>query len=456
MLKRLRIQFIALTMATIGIVLTLVSVAICTFDYQRSLSDVYRALETAVSPIHVEPDSKEPPQDDQSGDQADEERSGEEAADESDAPHPTIGGLDEADRNRVIPIAVYSVNEGGTIETIASRATASVDADVLESASEELSEADDGHGLLSAVGLYYAKRTYDVDGQAVERISFADEGSVSSWQKLAVLCAVVEAFALGVLFVVSLFLSKWALRPAERAWEQQTRFVADASHELKTPLTVILANASILADHPEKTVGSQMQWVESTATEAHRMQDLVADMLELASAGEPKSTRRIGATGLEEPAGALQERVDLSELVERCLLQFESVAFERGVELSGDVAPGIFVRGDAEKLGRLVSTLLENACKYSSADGTVTATLQPSSDVVRLSLHNDGEPIPAEDLPHVFDRFYRADKARTRGIGGYGLGLSIAQDIARAHGGSIAAKSSASSGTTFTVILPRA
>lgn len=478
MLGRLRAQFIALTMVTVGIMLTLVSVAICFGDYQRSLADVHQVLENAVSPIHVAendgvgPDSTtdEPSPNsvnaqekgtDEAADVPDSAaRAESDAADapndaataledtestESDSPHPIIGGA-ERGGTRVIPIAVYSVDEDGATKAVVSRATASIDADVLEAAISDVLSSPDGHGDMPSVGLYYAKRTYDIDGESIARIAFADQSSVSSWQKLAVLCAIVEVVALGVLLVISWLLSKWALRPAERAWAQQKQFVADASHELKTPLTVILANTSILMRHTDDTVGSQRQWIESTQTEAERMQTLVGDMLELASLDKPKASPR------DERLNA--PRVDFADLVEGELLQFESIAYERAIIIESTIAADIFVRGDATQLERMVSTLLENAYKYSDEGGTVSVTLSAVGDSVRLELHNRGVVIPADDLPHVFDRFFRADKARTRD-GGYGLGLSIAQDIARSHGGAIAAKSSEDAGTTFTVTIPR-
>ena len=187
------------------------------------------------------------------------------------------------------------------------------------------------------------------------------------------------------------------------------------------------------------------------------MQSLVGDLLLLAQTDE----------GAEKPP---MERLDLTDLVEGELLQFESVAFERKVELRSQLEPGVAVCGNAPLLRKLAGTLLDNACKYTNAGGTVTVTLRAHASEAVLSVRNSGEPIDEADLPHLFDRFYRADAARTHNAadaennggepgantGGYGLGLAIARDIAQAHKGTIAVTSTAQEGTTFTLRLPLA
>jgi signal transduction histidine kinase len=260
----------------------------------------------------------------------------------------------------------------------------------------------------------------------------------------------VGVAALGVLFLLNLQLSTWALGPVQRAWSQQQQFIADASHELKTPLTVILANNAILRQRGRETVASQGQWIESTQMEAERMQALVTDMLDLA--------RPAAIASAEQPAPAL----DFSRLVEGEALTFEAVAFERNLVWKAAVAEGVSVRGNASRLQRLVAVLLDNACKYTDEGGTVEVALRTEGAEAVLSVRNSGEPIAKEDLPHLFDRFYRADKARTQAGAqaaapeGYGLGLAIAADIAQAHKGALTVSSTAEEGTVFTLRLPLA
>ena len=178
------------------------------------------------------------------------------------------------------------------------------------------------------------------------------------------------------------------------------------------------------------------------------MQGLVGDLLELAKMDEEEAAAGTGGSR------ANFEPVDLSDLVEGELLQFESVAFERGVQLEPYVQPGISLFGNKQRLRRLASTLIDNACKYVDEGGVVEVTLSETGKQAKLTVRNTGAPIAPEDLPHVFDRFYRADKARTSGAGGHGLGLAIARAIAEEHRGTLTVASTQEAGTTFTATLP--
>lgn len=356
---------------------------------------------------------------------------------------PTIGGR-ERSGEQVIPVALFSMSLDGDMTALSRFNTASISQDVLEQAGEQLAGADEGFGSLSDLGLFYMKR----QAGGVMYLAFADMGSASGWRALAATLAVVEIAALAVFLVISLFFSRWALRPVARAWTQQRRFVADASHDLKTPLTVILANTSIALEHPERSVASQSQWLESTQHEAEAMQGLVGDLLTLAKIDEEEAAAQSGAA---RPA---LEEVDLSDVIEGEVLQFESVAFERGVKLGSQVEPGIKLRGNEQRLRRLAGTLIDNACKYVDDGGAVDVALSRAGKQAKLEVRNTGAPISPEDLPHVFDRFYRADKARTGGVGGHGLGLAIARAIAEEHGGALTASSTQAEGTAFTATLP--
>ena len=477
MLKKLRIKFIALNMATVAVVLAVIFSAICVINYQQSVASVHEAMSNAIA--FTESKSRALTDGDAQGQEGAREQDagtqdaddpgqgqGQEAGDpgqdqgqdagnpddqangdqeDDGARHgtpPQIGG-GPAGSGPHVPVAVYRILKSGSYALAGSAASASIADDVLEKAISQLADAPDGSGELAELGLFYEKRTSDT---GIERVAFADVSSASGWQTLALTLAAVGAVALAIFFVISVFFSRWALRPVKRAWERQRQFVADASHELKTPLTVILANTSILMSHPERTIASQSQWVESTQAEGERMQGLVADLLLLA---------RLDAEETDIVKSKPKERIDLSNLVEGELLQFESVAFERAIELESDVDEGIAVQGSIERLRRLVTTLLDNACKYAGDNGKVRVELHAQNGSARFVVHNTGSLISAEDLQHVFDRFYRADKARTSGAGGFGLGLSIAKEVAEEHGGTIEAKSD-EEGTTFTATLPTA
>ncbi len=516
MLKRLRIKFIALNMATVAVVLVAVFTFVVFVNYQQSVSQVTDSLDSAVSkaadrqqkPASGQGDGDAGDLDAKSlgidgalagfadnalgeGSMSEGSMSGESlpgasasdavasgdagaacddssdanavkadsasASDESSSGKsahgtpPVIGGR-ERSSGQSTPMAVFTVSSDGTVSSIDTN-TASISEDVLDQATSELASAGEGSGILSDLGLIYLKRSMG----GTMYLAFADTANASGWQTLALTLAVVGFATLVVFLIISMFFSRWALRPVADAWAQQRRFVADASHDLKTPLTVILANTAIALEHPERSVASQAQWLESTQHEAESMQGLVADLLTLAKMDEEEAAAAAagGIGGAIAPKAAV-EQIDLSDLVEGELLQFESVAFERGVELSSDVAAGVSVRGNVKRLRRLATTLIDNACKYADKGGRIDVSLQVAGRNACFAVRNTGTPISPEDLPHVFDRFYRADKARTSGTGGHGLGLAIAHAIAEEHGGSLTVASTQEAGTTFTAVLPLA
>ena len=150
---------------------------------------------------------------------------------------------------------------------------------------------------------------------------------------------------------------------------------------------------------------------------------------------------------------AAATELNLSDTVWGCLLPIEAVAFEQGVTINTNIEPDITVKGDGHQLKQLVTILLDNACKYAGEKGIVTVTLVRQPKKVSLKINNTGSPIPASDLPNIFNRFYRADKSRAREMGGYGLGLPIAKSIVENHHAKITAVSTLNEGTTFTVLF---
>lgn len=277
------------------------------------------------------------------------------------------------------------------------------------------------------------------------RIAFLDTYTIDmTLRDQAVTNVGVFLASMGALFAIAYVLSGWALRPVERAWRQQRRFVSDASHELKTPLAVILANTQILLKD-EGVPDESRRWVESTADEAKHLRDLVEDLLTLARADE------------REAAGTTRESVpetELSPIVSGCCLEFDAVAFERGCTIEQELSDDVRARVTPDDYGRVVRTLLDNATKYASEGSVVSVRLARSGRRSRLQISNFGEVISPEDLEHLFDRFFRTDRARQRTDGGgFGLGLAIARGIVEAAGGTMSATSTAEDGTTMTVVI---
>ena len=337
-----------------------------------------------------------------------------------------------------IPVFCVTVETDGSL-SLEDESRVDVTQEVLSQAVEEVRSAQSRSGSLRDLGLRFLQESLP-DGRV--RIAFSDlSWERASLTRLMVSSLLIGAAALAVFFAISLFLAWLSLKPVERAWAQQRQFVADASHELKTPLTVILANTGIMAAHPDATVASQCKWLGYIQEEAQRMKELVEDMLFLAKhdgAERPKDSRA----------------VNFSDLVTGCVLRFESVAFERQVALTSRIQPDLSVSGEPDSLERLVMILLDNAVKYAGERGRADVVLSRRQERVVLSVGNTGEPIPPEHLEHLFERFYRVDGSRSRKEGGYGLGLAIAQTITTSHRGQIEVRSSREEGTVFTVTLP--
>ncbi|MCC8060855.1 MAG: HAMP domain-containing histidine kinase [Clostridiales bacterium] len=275
------------------------------------------------------------------------------------------------------------------------------------------------------------------------RYVFADtlsEEQALRWQLLQSLVIGLGAFA--VFFLFTLILSRWITRPVEDAWNRQQQFVADASHELKTPLTVILANVNMLSQSTQLPTQESI-CVENIQDEAVRMKHLAENLLTLARSDSGHPTEHFSD-------------IDLSYQVSASMLTFEPIAFEMGKSISGQIEETIHVNGNADSLRQLTDILLDNACKYSSPDSEIQVNLATTGKHrAVLTVTSSGTPLSDEEINHIFLRFYRADPSRGS-VSGYGLGLSIAQTITAAHGGRIEAESDGKNRNTFRVTLPLA
>ena len=300
------------------------------------------------------------------------------------------------------------------------------DTDALRSILSECLEQKADSGVISDYHLRYLRQ----DNGMFQKLAFVDMSMEQAMlRRMAVSYLKIVLVTLVLLLAVSVLLSRWAIRPVEKAWQQQRQFLSDASHELKTPLTVILSNAELLEAAPLEE--RPARWADNIHAEARRMRTLVEEMLTLARADQMA------------PA-VIHGEVPLSDLVTDCALAFEPVAFEAGKPLTYEIAEDIAVTGDGDKLRRLVSVLLDNAIKYGAEHAPITLTLERAERQVRLTVSNSGAPIPAQQLPHLFERFYRADASRGE-QSGFGLGLSIAATIAQEHKGALKAESDSTS-----------
>lgn len=336
----------------------------------------------------------------------------------------------------------------GTAKVIldSSKNVYSVDSTYLELSDEQIEDAankviaaNTSEGKLKKYKLYY-KASF---GSSYSVIAFADYSAASEEISATIIFTILLFSGTMLIFLlISIWLSGYAMRPVAKAWAQQQQFVADASHELKTPLTAILATNNILLSNPDLTIREQEKWIENSQAEANHMKDLIANMLFLAKSED-------------EQVQLVLSEISLSDIVTDTTLQFEPVAFENGTLIDSSIEEAITIQGDLTQMRQLVHILIDNACKYAGESGYVKVCLRREGGTIKLEVCNSGKPIPAEDLPHIFERFYRSDKARTQQnqSGGYGLGLAIAKSIADRHKAQISAASSEEGGTTFTVIF---
>lgn len=267
-------------------------------------------------------------------------------------------------------------------------------------------------------------------------IVFLDCGrEMSAFRSFLLTSGTVSAAGLAAVLLLLFFLSARIVKPFSENYEKQKQFITDAGHELKTPLTIIDADAEVL----EMEIGEN-EWLSDIQTQTKRLTELTNNLIQLSRAEEQPQIEKI-----EFP---------LSDLAEETLDGFRTLAKTQNKRLSAHIQPMLSMNGDQKAIRQLMSILMDNAVKYSDDGGKIEFTVEKQKNVIRLSVFNTAEYVSKESLPHLFDRFYRADKSRSSKTGGYGLGLSIAAAIAAAHKGKIAAATNDERSILITVTFP--
>lgn len=245
----------------------------------------------------------------------------------------------------------------------------------------------------------------------------------------------------GAVLLAGLFLANRALIPIQLSWNKQQQFVADASHELRTPLTVVQLQLEQLFRHPSHTIEKESEKISGVIQETKRITKLVTDLLTLARSDSNE-------------AQILLQNVRLDSILHKIVEQFREIGALKQIEMDMAIDSPVEIRGDEERLQQLFIILLDNAMKYTNENGRISVSCHRQPHGVEICVRDTGIGIHTEDLPFVFDRFFRGDKVRSRANEGSGLGLSIAKWIVGAHGGSIRAESTAGVGTSVCVNLP--
>lgn len=251
---------------------------------------------------------------------------------------------------------------------------------------------------------------------------------------------IIGGISLLLLLAVSIFITNKILEPVIESFERQKQFIADASHELKTPLAIIKTNSSVIKGNKDESVSSQMKWLNYIEDQTSRMGELIEEMLSLAKIDSGKELLDF-------------TNFNISHLVDNIILTFEAVIFENSIEFESDIQEEIYIKGDKEKIKKAITVLLDNAIKYTNKNGKISVFVKEDKSKVKIEVKNTGLGIKKEDLDKIFERFYRVDGSRTRETGGYGLGLSIAKSIIETHKGKIYANSTVGKETTFTIEL---
>lgn len=257
---------------------------------------------------------------------------------------------------------------------------------------------------------------------------------------LTVLCV---AAMLGI-FLFCYFYSKSAIAPVKASFIQQQELVANASHELKTPLTIIRTNLDLITSDPKSTIKDNEKWLNSTIEQVNRMNTMILDMLELSRIDANRSSRY------------MREPVVLNDCVQGALLSFEAPCYEKNITLEFEAREKTVVTASNEEIEKLTTILLDNAIKYTPDNGKITVKIQRVKQrrAVQLSFTNTGAGIPEEHLERIFDRFYKVDPSHKETHNSFGLGLSIAKSLVVSLKGSIKCESKLGEYTSFIIELP--
>lgn len=331
--------------------------------------------------------------------------------------------LQKPDQDVRLPFFTVQVNNSGQLIAASGGYFDLTDHEDIQKIVDAAMQFDSETGVLKEINLRYLKSS--VPRGVV--IVFADTTAEEMTLRHLVSSCLLIFFVASVVFLgISILLSRLMIKPVAVAWDQQRQFVADASHELKTPLSVIMANAELMQN--EDTVeDDRNKYARNILDMTYQMRTLVENMLEMAKVDNGSLKMQF-------------EDLDFSQLVMDTVLSFQLLYEEQGLKLLSFIQPEICLHGSEQYLYQVLDVSLDNALKYSNAKGTVAVKLETAGKHCILSVESQGMELSKEDLKNIFKRFYRADKARSMN-GSYGLGLSIAESIVAAHKGKIWAQS---------------
>lgn len=426
MIKKTRNQFVLMNVASITLILLIVFGALIISTYNKNNTDISSSLQEttnraiAGAQLHdANPDNGDLPP------------TGSPNADSGLPPGGEIAlpQNSNAPLSRLSSFVIIANSDGSYSDAIS-------DYSELDLNYEDILLATQKQGNLSGKLDGYSYHYHVVQDNGLYFYAYVDTTIItSSFQRLLLTSLLLGLGGLILVFLASLYLSNWILKPVIQSWNQQKQFIADASHELKTPLTVIMANNQILKAHPDSTIREQQRWIDSTAQESLDMQQLIGDMLFLAKHDQAKQ---------EE----VKSTISISDILLNCALGFEPIAFQKNIILDTNIDPDIEINGNPAQLKQLFTIFIDNACKYSHPNTVIKISLKKTHPFT-FKITNFGSYLTEDNIIHLFDRFYRTDSSRSREQGGAGLGLAIAKQISDLHQLNLTVTSSKDGGTTF-------
>ncbi|MCR5705006.1 MAG: HAMP domain-containing histidine kinase [Eubacterium sp.] len=309
-------------------------------------------------------------------------------------------------------------DDNGTVQECDVSKIAAVDEEQAKSLGQEILKKENGVGFSDV----YRYRVADTDEGKI--VIFVDcTQSLDHIKNFAKVSAMVSFLGLGAVFVLVLFFSKLVFKPVQETYEKQKRFITDASHELKTPLTIIDANTEVIEMESGET-----KWTKSTRKQVKRLSGLTEQMLALSRLDETKKVEQ-------------KESFCISDVISESAEPFEAMATMSGKEFRMEIEEGLTYCGDSKGISRLIGILLDNALKYSDEKGWISLKVFFTGKKIHVSVENSVEQIPKGNLNILFERFYRLDASRNSKTGGSGIGLAVAKAIVESHKGKINAKS---------------
>lgn len=311
---------------------------------------------------------------------------------------------------------VIRYDTSGELESIYGHNSASDTAFLLR-ISDEIRKGPEGYGNRGRIWYKY------IDTPEGEVLAFIDATSeIVALRRLLLITLIVCVSGLAVTYILVTHFSDYIVASETENFEKQNDFITNASHELKTPLAVIRANTEM-----SQMINGEDEWSASTLKQIDHMSGLIANLVMISKAQELEDKTEMS-------------EIDASSIVEECVKQFEPVATQEGVTLTKQIAPEVTITADASKIMQLTTLLVDNAIKYCDENGTIKVELsQLRKGSVRLVVSNSYKDGANVDYNKFFDRFYREDKSHNIDKGGYGIGLSIAENICRQYNGSIKA-----------------